>query len=107
MIQINGARIMRELVELEIGIRELCVRARVDHRTLRKILDEGKMVRIDSLSRVCKTLNIPVQKVINNATTSLSKKDESELLHQGRQSSSVIEDESERLRRSTVGRIHS
>ena len=105
MIQINGARICQAMVELEIGIREMCIRARVDHRTLKKIVDEGKMVRIDSLSRVCKTLNIPVQEVIINGPP-LQEKGESELLHQGREPSDVTQDQPQGLRRPTVIRLH-
>jgi len=84
MILVNGARIVQALVELDIGIREVCIRARVDHRTLKKILDHGQMVRVNSLSRIAKTLNIPVQELITNAPTPIPQKNESELLHQGR-----------------------
>jgi len=68
MIKVNGARIVQAMVELDMGVRELCVRAGVDHRTLKKALNEDRMIRIDSVSRIAKTLNIPVVELIIDAT---------------------------------------
>ena len=71
-VEINSARIIQAMVEQGIGVRETCVRSRVNHKTFTKLLD-GKMVRVDSIGRVAKTLDIPVRELIlsggNNAAT--------------------------------------
>ena len=72
VVEINSARIWQAMIEQGIGIRETCIRSRVNHKTFSKLLD-GKMVRVDSIGRVARTLNIPVRELIltggNHAAT--------------------------------------
>ncbi len=56
-----------------MGVRVLCVEASVGHQALKKALDEGRMIRIGSLSRLAKTLNIPVVELIIDASANGAK----------------------------------
>ena len=63
MIRVNSLRIYQSMIEHELGVRETCVRSRVNHQTLKKMLT-GLMVRIDAVRRLSQALEIPVQELL-------------------------------------------
>lgn len=64
ILSVNSARLAVAMVEMAMGRQELCDRAGVDTRTLKKALDHGEMIRFDSLKRLAIELQIPVVQLI-------------------------------------------
>lgn len=63
MIRVNNLRIYQSMMEHGLGIREACVLARVNDKTLKKMLT-GLMVRIDAVRRLSQALEIPVHELL-------------------------------------------
>lgn len=106
MLKVNAVKIAQAMVEQGLGRQELCDRAGVDTRTLKKTLDQGEMVRIDSLSRLARELKIPVVELIIDAAPSGETKVEPELVSERRpQCAEVAPDHAESIRGAVVGRI--
>ena len=63
MLVINSARLAAALIDAGLGQVEVCTRAGVGHQTFAKMM-QGKMVRISSLSRICKILGVPAEQII-------------------------------------------
>ncbi len=63
MIGINSARLAAALIDTGLGQVEVCTRAGVGHQTFAKML-KGKMVRVSSVSRICKVLDLPATQII-------------------------------------------
>jgi len=62
-IIINPARILAAIIEIGWTETFACQEAHVSPATLRK-LKSGRMVNLDGIRRLCKTLNIPVRDVV-------------------------------------------
>ena len=63
MIEINNVRIYQAMIELGLGTRKTCLLSKVNHKTLKKML-AGLMVRIDAVTRLAQTLEIPVAELL-------------------------------------------
>lgn len=63
MIVINSARLAAALIDAGLGQVEVCTKAGVGHQTFAKML-KGKMVRVSSVSRICKVLDLPATQII-------------------------------------------
>lgn len=51
------------MIEHKLGVRETCLLSRVNHQTLKKMLN-GAMVRTDAVRRLAHTLEIPVHELV-------------------------------------------
>ena len=68
MIAIDAIRLAAALIDAGLGQVEICTKAGVGHQTLAKMLKgEGEMVRISSVSRICKVLDVPAAQIIREA----------------------------------------
>lgn len=76
MIKVNNVRIYQAMIEREFGIRETCLRSRVNHKTLKKML-AGLMVRVDAVRRLAQALAIPISEllIVSHDVTPLGKSD--------------------------------
>jgi len=63
VIKVNNVRIYQAMIEHEFGVRETCLRSRVNHKTLKKML-AGLMVRIDAVRRLAQALGIPIPELL-------------------------------------------
>jgi DNA-binding Xre family transcriptional regulator len=63
MIVIDSVRLAAALIDAGLGQFEICIKAGVGHQTLAKML-KGEMVRVSSVSRICKVLDVPAAQII-------------------------------------------
>jgi hypothetical protein len=63
LIKVNNARIYQAMIERDFGVRETCLRSRVNHKTLEKML-AGLMVRVDAVRRLGQALAIPISELL-------------------------------------------
>jgi DNA-binding Xre family transcriptional regulator len=63
MIVIDSVRLAAALIDAGLGQVEICIKAGVGHQTLAKML-KGEMVRVSSVSRICKVLDVPAAQII-------------------------------------------
>lgn len=63
-ICVNGPLIVKAMLEQGYGVRDICERARVCHNTIKKLMD-GKMVRLDSVRRVMKELDLKADDLLD------------------------------------------
>lgn len=63
MIVIDSVRLAAALIDAGLGQVEICIKAGVGHQTLAKML-KGEMVRVSSVSRICKALDVPAVQII-------------------------------------------
>ena len=66
MIVIDAIRLAAALIDAGLGQVEICTKAGIGHQTLAKML-KGEMVRISSVSRICKVLDVPATQIIREA----------------------------------------
>jgi len=67
MLIINSARLVAALIDAGLGQVEVCTKAGVGHQTFAKMM-KGKMVRVSSVSRICKILDVPAAQIIKEVT---------------------------------------
>ena len=63
MIAIDSVKLAAAVIDAGLGQVEVCTKAGVGHQTLAKML-KGDMVRLSSISRICKILGVPASEVI-------------------------------------------
>ena len=68
MIVIDSVRLAAALIDAGLGQVEICIKAGVGHQTLAKML-KGEMVRVSSVSRICKALDVPAVQIIREVAS--------------------------------------
>jgi DNA-binding Xre family transcriptional regulator len=66
MIVINSVTLAAAIIDAGLGQVEICTKAGVGHQTLAKML-KGEMVRISSVSRICKVLDVPAAQILEGS----------------------------------------
>ena len=68
-MKVNPIPIFLKIIELDMTREEAAARAKISVNTLRKI-ENGQLVRLKSLKRLCLSLGIKIYEVLENAATS-------------------------------------
>lgn len=63
MIRVNSVRIYQAMIDHQLGVHETCLRSRVNHKMLKKML-AGGMVRVDAVRRLSGALEIPIPELL-------------------------------------------